>query len=122
VKALGDARRGKRRCRRSHYPVNFERINRAALAGLPALLHRWLPDGRIEGNEYVALNPRRHDRRPGSFSMNIRSGKWADFATDTKGGDIVSLAAFLADVSQVEAALRLAAMLGIDTGRDHAAS
>jgi hypothetical protein len=99
--------------------VNFEHINRAALAVLPALLRRWLPSGQIEGHEYVALNPKRADRRPGSFSINIRTGRWADFATDDKGGDPISLAAFLADVSQFEAARRLAAMLHIDRRGDH---
>jgi len=102
--------------RRLYHPgrVKFEHINRAALAVLPTLLGRWLPFGQIEGHEYVVLNPKRADRRPGSFSINIRTGRWADFATGDKGGDPISLAAFLADVSQVEAARRLAAMLHID--------
>jgi hypothetical protein len=64
---------------------DFEAISRTALAVLPALLGRWLPDGRFEGNEYTALNPRRADRRPGSFKVNIRTGKWADFACDVTG-------------------------------------
>jgi hypothetical protein len=94
--------------------VNFEHINRAALAVLPALLGRWLPSGQIEGHEYVVLNPKRTDRRPGSFSINIRTGRWADFATGDKGGDPISLAALLADISQIEAARRLARMLGLE--------
>jgi len=92
---------------------DFEAISRTALAVLPALLGRWLPDGRFEGNEYTALNPRRADRRPGSFKVNIRTGKWADFACDVTGGDAVSLAAYLSGMSQSEAARRLQAMLGL---------
>ncbi len=93
--------------------LDFDRINRAALAALPALLARWLPGGRREGHEYVAVNPRRSDRRPGSFRINMNSGKWADFATDDRGRDVVSLAAYLGGISQVDAARALAEMLGV---------
>src|SRR3712207_8343023 len=67
--------------------LNFRTINAVALASLPALLARWLPDGRREGNEYVARNPRRHDHHPGSFKINLTRGAWADFATGDRGGD-----------------------------------
>ncbi|NQW09547.1 MAG: hypothetical protein HQ481_06670 [Alphaproteobacteria bacterium] len=93
--------------------LDFERINAAALSALPTLLSRWLPDGRREGHEWVARNPRRADRRPGSFRVNMNSGKWADFATDDRGGDVVSLAAYLANTGQAEAARSLADMLGV---------
>lgn len=93
--------------------IDFLRINRAALARLPDILDRWLPGGRIKGAEYVALNPCRTDRRLGSFRVNMQTGQWADFAVaDARGGDVVSLAAYLAGTGQVEAAERLAAMLG----------
>ncbi|GGD93498.1 hypothetical protein GCM10011390_10350 [Aureimonas endophytica] len=95
--------------------LDFDGINRAALTALPSLLARWLPDGRREGHEYVARNPRRADRRPGSFCINLNSGKWAAFATGDKGGDVVSLAAYLAGTSQGEAARSLADMLGVRT-------
>ena len=55
--------------------LDFSEINRAALAGLPALLRRWLPDGRLVGREYEARNPTRVDRRPGSFKVNVQVGK-----------------------------------------------
>jgi hypothetical protein len=94
-------------------PVNFAAVNRAALGQLPEILARWLPGGRIEGREYVARNPTRRDRQPGSFKINLNNGRWADWASGDKGGDPISLAAHLAGCSQVEAAHRLAAMLGI---------
>ena len=90
---------------------DFDAINRAGLANLPALLRRWLPDGRKGGHEFVALNPRRADSRRGSFSINTQTGRWADFATDARGGDVVSLAAYLAGTGQAEAARELARML-----------
>jgi hypothetical protein len=92
--------------------IDFAGINRAALASLPSLLSRWLPDGKRHGHEYLARNPKRADRRPGSFAVNLRSGKWADFATGDRGGDVISLAAYLFDLSQGEAARRVAGMLG----------
>ncbi len=96
--------------------IDFGKVNAAALSSLPSLLDRWLPGGRREGREYVARNPRRTDRTPGSFRINISTGRWADFATGDTGGDPVSLAAFLFDLSQLEAARRVAAMLGIREG------
>jgi hypothetical protein len=112
--ALTERSQPKTRARRNGR-INFERINRAAMAVLPSLLARWLPSGRVHGHEYIALNPKRADRQLGSFSINLHSGKWADFATGDRGGDPISLAAYLGDLGQIEAAKRLAAMLGIET-------
>jgi hypothetical protein len=94
--------------------IDFARVNRAALAVLPRLLERWLPDGRIRGAEYTELNPRSRDNRPGSFRINIHTGRWADFDTGNQDGNPVSLAAYLANIRQTEAAERLAEMLGIE--------
>lgn len=94
--------------------IDFVRVNAAARGALPALCRRWLPDGRREGREWIARNPTRADRNPGSFKVNLATGRWADFATRDTGGDVVSLAAFLFNISPAEAARRLAAMLGID--------
>ncbi len=93
--------------------IDFDTINRAALAALPSLLLRWAPRGTMRGSEYIARNPTRADRRPGSFKVNTLTGRWADFATGDTGGDVVSLAAYLAGTGQVEAARRLAEMLGV---------
>jgi hypothetical protein len=103
-----------RSCHRSRrHSIEFAEISHAALAVLPRLLARWLPGGRIEGAEYVALNPLRADHRPGSFKVNLVTGRWADFAVaEARGGDVVSLGAYLGGIGQREAAERLAAMLG----------
>jgi len=93
--------------------LDFDCINRCALAALPTLLERWLPGGRREGWEYIALNPTRRDRHLGSFRINLQTGRWADFATGDSGGDVVSLAAYLSRLKQSEAAEKLARMLGV---------
>jgi hypothetical protein len=98
------------------HSIDFDRINAEALLCLDAVCRRLIPNGRREGHEYVALNPRRPDHHLGSFKINLRSGRWADFASGDKGGDPVSLVAFIVDCRQGEAALKLAHMLGLDGG------
>jgi hypothetical protein len=98
-------------------PIDFGELNQAALAAFPAGLARILPDGKRVGSELVALNPRRGDRHLGSFKINRYNGRWADFATGDHCCDPVSLVAYLANVSQVEAARLLARMVGLERGK-----
>lgn len=94
--------------------IDFERIAHDALNHAEQLLAAWLPDGKRDGHEWKALNPMRADRSVGSFSININTGAWGDFADDDTGGDLVSLCAYLFhDRDQVEAAYELAEQFGI---------
>jgi hypothetical protein len=97
-----------------HRKIAFRRIADAARAACPAVVMQWLPGGKRYGVEWAALNPRRGDRRIGSFRINLRTGAWGDFATDNCGGDLISLAAYLYGLNQAEAALRVAQMLGVN--------
>lgn len=94
--------------------IDFDRVNAAALRNADAVVRGLLPVGHRDGAEWVARNPLRNDRTPGSFKVNLVTGKWGDFATPDRGGDLVSLAAFVAAVPQREAAIRLAESLGVD--------
>ncbi|WP_278361552.1 toprim domain-containing protein [Stutzerimonas kunmingensis] len=87
-------------------------IATSALAAADMLLANWLPDGKRKGVEYWPTNPVRGDRKPGSFSINITTGKWHDFASGDKGGDLVSLLAYLGGYRQLEAAQLIAEQLG----------
>jgi hypothetical protein len=98
---------------RTFNSIDFDGINNAALSVLPVLVARWLPDGYRDGREWVARNPTRPDRSAGSFKVNVQTGKWMDFATGDRGGDVVSLAAYLGGMGQGEAARNLADMLGV---------
>jgi putative DNA primase/helicase len=90
---------------------DFAGINAAALARLPELCRQWLPGGRLIGREWTCGSLA---GEPGaSCKVNIITGRWADFAVGEKGGDPVSLAAAVWKVPQVEAARRLARMLGV---------
>jgi hypothetical protein len=94
--------------------IAFRRIADAALGRADVIVRRWLPDGRREGAEWVCRNPTRNDRRRGSFKFNVTTGKWGDFATGDRGADLVSLAAYLFKLSQAEAALKVADMIGVE--------
>jgi hypothetical protein len=99
--------------------LSFRAINRAAINALRAVLGRLLPGGKTVGNEYVVRNPTRADRHAGSFRINVLSGRWADFATGDRGGDIISLVAYLEGVRQSEAARLVARMLGMKLNEPH---
>ncbi|OYU68771.1 MAG: hypothetical protein CFE28_01420 [Alphaproteobacteria bacterium PA2] len=94
--------------------VDFARINEAALRNCEAVVSGLLPDGRRSGHEWLARNPARADRRLGSFKVNLTTGKWGDFSSGDRGGDLTSLAALVAGLSQRDAAIRLAESLGVD--------
>lgn len=94
--------------------IAFRRIADEALACANVLVPRWLPDGRREGAEWVATNPTRDDHRRGSFKVNLRTGRWSDFAVDAGGGDLTALAAYLFRLTQGQAALKIATAIGID--------
>ena len=93
--------------------LDFRRLLVSALFHADHLVPSWLPHGRRMGNEWVARNPTRNDHRPGSFKVNLRSGRWADFATGDAGGDLISLRAYLDGIQQGQAARRIARELGL---------
>jgi putative DNA primase/helicase len=96
---------------------SFEELNRAALARFDSIMGLLgLAGGKRQAAEYLPLNPRRADHKPGSFSINTASGAWADFADDAKGGDLVSLAAYIRHEGNGEAARWLAEVLGYGSG------
>ncbi len=97
----------------------IRRVADAALDHIDMLLPSWLPDGYWEGSNFVALNPRREDKNPGSFKIHM-DGYWIDYAQEAhKGGDLVALRRFLDGdaYNMVEAARRVAEEIGlIDPG------
>lgn len=97
--------------------LDIKNVATSALQRAEEVVSHWLPDGKRQGHEWVARNPKRDDQRPGSFSINLDTGAWADFATGDKGGDLVALVAFLDGCSQLEAAKRLSIFLGLADSR-----
>ena len=100
------------------YKIDFHAVNQNALNNALPILQRWLPDGQLRGYEYVALNPTRADKKLGSFSINITTGKWGDFSTGERGGDMISLTSYLFALQPYNAAKRLCRMLGMEVQHD----
>jgi len=75
-----------------------------ALSQAESLLAAWCPGVR-QGGEWVALNPTRPDRSPGSFRINLQTGKWSDFATGDSGGNLFDLYCYLQGGLDARAAL-----------------
>ena len=94
--------------------IDFKGVADAALNSAEQLLKLWLPDGHKSGPEWKAKNPTRGDTHAGSFSINMVTGAWGDFASDDKGGDLVSLCAYLFHNNDQLAGVRdVAQQLGI---------
>ncbi len=93
--------------------IPFDKIKAAALSRAEEIVRSWAPGGSLSGSEYTPLNPTRPDKSRGSFSINLATGIWKDFATDEQGGDLISLYAYIHKKSQADAAKAVAAICGI---------
>jgi hypothetical protein len=93
--------------------IDFDGIKAVALRDGRSFVQNLIPGGKFRGLEYIVRNPKRDDQRPGSFSINYRSGVWKDFATGDCGGDFISLFAFVRGYSQSDAARELAERFGM---------
>ena len=95
--------------------LKFEEINAVALGQFESLVRQWLPGGKMEGDNYVVLNPTRNDNKLGSFKIDMRSGGYHDFATGDHGNDPVATFAYLSrGNNQWAAAKELAEILNVD--------
>ena len=84
--------------------IDFEKVKRVARGYEEVLLRRILPHAVKQGFEYIAINPTRYDRNLGSFRINARTLKWADFSTGDSGDGIITLWAYVRQLSQLKAA------------------
>jgi predicted P-loop ATPase len=92
----------------------FAEIAAACLNHVEALLQEWCPGGHLAGPEWKALNPNRADGKIGSFSVNVTTGRWGDFATGDAGNDLISLYAYLFHGGdQGKSAVELAERFGV---------
>jgi hypothetical protein len=96
-----------------HDRIDFAAVKAAAITSIEMLVPRWLPNGKRVGSEWVALNPTRNDGKPGSFSINMNTGIYSDFATGDKGGDPIDLYVYLFGGTLLEAATEIGDILGV---------
>ncbi len=95
--------------------IDFQGLAAAVLSRARLLLPDWLPGGAMSGQEYVCAGLSGGPGR--SLSVNVNTGKWADFADQAnKGGDLISLYAAIHGIKQGEAARELSKQVGFATG------
>ena len=81
--------------------LDFNALAAQLLQQSRTLLPVWLPGGRVVGNEFEAGDL--SGSKGSSLRINLATGKWADFASEDKGGDLISLYAAINGVTQAEA-------------------
>jgi predicted P-loop ATPase len=91
--------------RSSDNKIDFAKLGSELLSNATSLLYDWLPGGKVVGHEFECGNLSGIAGR--SLRVNINTGKWADFSSDSKGGDLISLYAAIHRISQVDAAKKL---------------
>lgn len=94
-------------------PINFKALADALLSMSDTLVPSWLDGGKRNGHEWVCGSL--SGGAGGSCSVNLVSGAWADFSSDEKGGDLVSLYAAINGVTMGKAAVELAHTYGLES-------
>lgn len=79
-------------------PIKFTELADALLARAGTLVPAWLPGGTLRGHEYICGSL--SGGVGNSCSVNLITGKWADFQTEDKGNDLTSLYAAINGLSQ----------------------
>jgi hypothetical protein len=90
--------------------VDFDRVNRAALARSYELIPALFPGGVTSGPQDVV--PRPNDRR--LVSIFLDTGKWGDFAVVAQGDKIEGFIAQAFNITRRDAARLITATLGIE--------
>jgi AAA domain len=96
--------------------IDFAAVKAASLRSVESLVRGWLPAGRRQGDEWVAINPTRGDKKAGSFSINTKTGVWSDFATAETGGDMIDLYQYLFGGNSLDAAREVGEIVGVRPG------
>ena len=94
--------------------LDFVGLNARLLPSALDYCRRWLPGGKKQGHEYVCASL--HGGPGRSLSVNLNTGKWADFAAGAAGGDLISLYAGARGLAMGEAFRELASLSGYDGG------
>jgi hypothetical protein len=81
--------------------LDFNALAQRLLLGSETLVPQWLPGGRRRGHEWVCGDLSGGEGT--SLSVNLLSGRWADFATSDRGGDLVDLYAAIHELTLGEA-------------------
>ena len=94
-------------------PIQFTALADALLPDADRLVPLWLPGGQQRGHEYVCGSL--SGDKGTSCSVNLTNGRWADFASDEQGGDLLSLYAAIHGLTMTRAALQVARENGLES-------
>lgn len=92
-------------------PIDFAGLNAELLRQSRRWVEAWLPGGHERNGEWICAGLSGGEGR--SCSVNLESGKWADFASGDRGNDLVSLFAAVEGINNGQAAYRLMQELGL---------
>lgn len=90
--------------------IDFAALAGALLDRAPTLVAQWLQGGVQRGHEWVCGDLSGGEGE--SLSVNLVTGRWADFAGNDKGGDLISLYAAIHGLNNGQAARELMDQLG----------
>lgn len=94
-------------------PIQFAALADALLAMADTLVPNWLPGGAKRGPEWVCAGLSGGEGT--SCSVNLVKGRWADFSSDERGGDLVSLYAAIHNLDMGKAAVQVARDYGLES-------
>ena len=85
--------------------IDYRAVNQQLLGDALGFLSSWLPNGKKAGKDWVVGDL---DGNKGkSLTIDLRTGKWIDFAAGDQGADLVSLYARMHGMTNSEAAVEL---------------
>ncbi len=91
--------------------IPFAAVKAASPRFVEAFCRRYLSDGKGNGGWWIAKVPWRADKTP-SLGVSYKTGRWQDFARGDHG-DLADLLSRVDNCTPAEAAMRLAAMMGL---------
>lgn len=101
--------------------VSLEEIKDRLLDRVDAVVAQYAPAATgsyRKGHLWFTLNPGRPDRSVGSFCVHLsgaKAGRWCDYATDPKGGDLIDLIGLSLNLDAKGAIAEARAFLGLET-------
>jgi hypothetical protein len=90
-------------------PFEIEQLEAEAIIYLPAIMKRWLPDGRLSGHRWNVRHPKSNSH---AISVDLHDGSWRDFLNAKSGRTVTSLICHLTNLPAEQAILNLKSMIG----------
>lgn len=90
--------------------INYHALNRHILGDRKlweSLLSKWIAKDSMLKRTFIGENPKRSDGDNLSLWFDANSGRWHDINSYDAGPDIISLCAYVHDLSYHKAALRI---------------